>query len=96
MYSPDTREIRAIVDKLNLLPGPTVFDVDQRPDAAVLEPLLFRLTNATELPVLLIGGSPVGGLHAVHELQAEGALPRLIEIAGAKVNGKKKKGGRKH
>jgi hypothetical protein len=96
MLFADSREVRTMVEKLNLAPGPTVFDVDTRPDAAVLEPLLFRLTNATALPLLLVGGTPVGGLAEVRAMDAAGTLARLVEIAGAKVNGKKKKGGRKH
>jgi hypothetical protein len=58
-YSPVTREIKAILDKLNLRPAPTIFDVDQRDDAAVLVPLLARLVNTTDLPVLLVGGVPL-------------------------------------
>jgi hypothetical protein len=96
MLFSDSREVREMVEKLNLLPGPTVFNIDERPDADVLEPLLFRLTNATSFPVLIIGGAPVGGLAEVRTMDKEGTLPRLIEIAGAKIDGKKKKGGRKH
>jgi len=95
-YNQDSREIEAILDKLNLLPGPTVFHVNDRPDGEILEPLIFRLTNATALPLVLIGGTPRGGLRELKNLSADGTLPKLIEIAGAKIDGKKKKGGRKH
>jgi hypothetical protein len=54
------------------------------------------LTNATALPLVLIGGTPLGGLSELKNLSADGTLPKLIEIAGAKIDGKKKKGGRKH
>jgi hypothetical protein len=95
-WSADTRAVHAILDKLNLAPAPTVFEVNQRPDGAILETLLERLANATTLPLVLIGGNPVGGLAEISILEREGTLPRLVEIAGAKVDGKKKKGGRKH
>jgi hypothetical protein len=73
-----------------------VFELDERADRAVLEPLLFRLTGAHALPVLLVGGEPVGDVMAVRRLHKEGTLQSLITAAGGKINGKKAKGGRKH
>lgn len=62
----------------------------------MLIPLLFRLTNASELPILLIGGNPVGSIDEVRELEASGQLKALISATGAEFGGahKKKKGRR--
>lgn len=59
-------------------------------DADVLIPLLFRLTNSTELPILLIGGTPVGSIDTIRELNASGQLQALVTRAGAVLDGSKK------
>jgi hypothetical protein len=59
-------------------------------DAEVITPLLFRLTNATELPILLIGGNPVGSMDAIRELHTAGTLKSLIIQAGAVLDSSKK------
>lgn len=96
VYSPESREIKGILDAMNLAPAPTVFEVDRRTDAAVVEPLVARLTSVRELPILLIGGEPIGSIEEIRILSRDGALRKLVEAAGAKVDGKRKKGGRKH
>ncbi|KAI0315231.1 hypothetical protein OF83DRAFT_1200866 [Amylostereum chailletii] len=97
MRSPVSRELKTIIDSLYLRPTPAVFDVDQRDDAAVLVPLLHRLTAVDSLPILLIGGVPVGSIEDVRELDASGQLRRLITAAGAEIDGgRKKKKGRAH
>jgi hypothetical protein len=96
MYSSTSREIKTLLDGFRLAPAPTVIEVDQRPDASVLTPLLYRLTSAHELPILLIGGHPVGSIEEIRMLHKDGELKKLIEDAGAKIDGRKKKGGRKH
>ena len=65
-------------------------------DAEVLIPLLFRLTEASELPILLVGGEPVGGLDEVRALEASGQLRPLIAESGAEFGDRhrKKKGRR--
>jgi hypothetical protein len=60
-------------------------------DAGVLIPLLFRLTNSTELPILLIGGKPVGSIDTIRELDANGELKALVTHAGAVLDGSKKR-----
>jgi len=95
-YSATSREIKTMLDGFRLAPAPTVIEVDQRPDAAVLTPLLYRLTSAHELPILLVGGHPVGSIEEVRMLHRGGELKKLVEGAGAKIDGQKKKGGRKH
>jgi len=63
-------------------------------DAEVLIPLLHRLTSTTELPLVLIGGKPVGSFATVRELKESGELAKMITDAGAIIDGgaKKKKG----
>ncbi|KAI0247292.1 hypothetical protein BJV78DRAFT_1276947 [Lactifluus subvellereus] len=85
-----SRELKSILQAMNLKPAPTIFDVDQRDDAGVLIPLLFRLTNSTELPILLIGGMPVGSMDTIRELNANGQLKALVTRAGAVLGGSKK------
>jgi hypothetical protein len=51
-------------------------------DAKVVMPLLLRLTNSTELPILLIGGLPVGSMDTIRELDSSGKLKTLIMNAG--------------
>lgn len=67
-------------------------------DAAVLTPLIFRLTEAQDLPVLLIGGKrvAVNDIAALRAMQESGDLQKSIQSAGAILNGGKKKKGRKH
>lgn len=57
--------------------------------------MLKRLTGFSELPVLIIGGKPVGSLEEVKALQLSGELSKMITDAGALINGAKKKKHRK-
>jgi hypothetical protein len=59
-------------------------------DAGVLTPLLFRLTDSTELPILLIGGIPVGSIDMIRQLDADGKLKELVISAGAIPDSSKK------
>lgn len=61
-------------------------------DADVLVPLLHRLTSS-ELPVVLIGGKPVGSVATVQELNESGELAKMLTNAGAVIDGGKKKKG---
>ncbi|KAN0109716.1 glutaredoxin-like protein [Russula decolorans] len=101
LRSAVTREVKTILRDLDLKPPPTIFDVDQRgpylrlifspySDADVITPLLFRLTNATELPILLIGGKPVGSMDTIRELNSTWTLRGLAIEAGALPDSSKK------
>lgn len=57
--------------------------------------MLKRLTGFSELPVLIIGGKPVGSLQEVQALHKSGQLEKMITEAGALINGAKKKKNRK-
>lgn len=59
-------------------------------DADVITPLLFRLTDATELPILLIGGKPVGSMDTIRELNSTRTLRALATEAGALPDSSKK------
>jgi len=91
VYSPASREIKGILNNLNLYPSPTIIDVDVREDAAVLFPVLRRLLPFPELPVLLIGGRAVGSIEEVRELEKSGELQKLINASGSTVDGAKRK-----
>jgi glutaredoxin len=78
---------------MNLRPPPFVMDVDTRDDVEVLAPLLARLTGQSDLPVLLVGGRPVGSVARIREMVANGELERLVKASGAVVGGGKR---RKH
>ncbi|KAJ7594436.1 hypothetical protein C8J56DRAFT_778295 [Mycena floridula] len=93
LYSPLSRELKAILDTLRLVPAPTVIDVDIRDDSEVLRPMIHRLTSTTELPVLLIGGKSVGSMAEIRALHKSGELQQLVSEAGAVINGAKR---RKH
>lgn len=92
-YHAHSREVRRIVSAMDLKPPPVAFEVDQREDAEVLIPLLHRLTSSTDLPLMLVGGKPVGSMDVIRELNESGELQKLITNAGAVIDGSKKKKG---
>ena len=112
MHSPLSRDLEKIILELNLLPGPAIIPVEYRrtswvkscraraefalADEDVLRPLLERLTGASELPILLIGGKIIGTPQEVKYMHSKGDLARAISKAGAIIDGVKKKKGRKH
>ncbi|KAF9063395.1 hypothetical protein BDP27DRAFT_1232217 [Rhodocollybia butyracea] len=91
LYSPVSREIKAVLYSMNLHPAPTIIDVDIRDDAEVLKPMLLRLTSSSDLPVLLVGGKSVGSITDIREMVESGELERRIHRAGAKTIEKKRK-----
>ncbi|KAJ7139056.1 hypothetical protein C8R44DRAFT_727166 [Mycena epipterygia] len=95
LYSPASRELKSILSKMNLRPPPFVIDVDTRDDVQVLTPMLKRLTASPDLPILLIGGKPVGSVDQIRDMVVSGELQRLIKSAGAVIGGGKRKKHRK-
>ncbi|KAG2135428.1 hypothetical protein DEU56DRAFT_737751 [Suillus clintonianus] len=93
LHHANSREIKQIISNMDLRPPPAIFEVDQREDADVLIPLLHRLTSSTELPLMLIGGKPVGSMDTIRELNEAGELQKLITNAGGVIGGAKKKKG---
>jgi len=91
VYSPASRELKGILNNLNLYPAPTIIDVDIRDDAEILYPVLRRLLPFPELPVLLIGGRAVGSIEEVRELEKSGELQNLITASGSTIEGGKRK-----
>jgi glutaredoxin len=96
LYSPASRELKALLSVFHLKPAPTIVDVDMRDDAAVLAPILARTSGVDELPLLIIGGKPVGGLEEAKLLHRNGELEKLMRAAGAEINGARGKKGRKN
>ncbi|KAH9948957.1 hypothetical protein B0H21DRAFT_804941 [Amylocystis lapponica] len=94
-YSPVSRELKQILDDLHLRPSPTIIEVDRRPDEEVLAPLLYRLTSSSELPILLVGGHPVGTIQEIRYLKDKGELQRMISQAGGEIDGTRRKKGKK-
>ncbi|KAG1771624.1 hypothetical protein EV702DRAFT_1136152 [Suillus placidus] len=88
-----SREIRRMISIMDLQPPPVTIEVDQREDADVLIPLLHRLTSSTDLPLMLIGGKPIGSMATIRELNESDELHKLITNAGAVIDGSKKKKG---
>ncbi|KAF8520414.1 hypothetical protein BU17DRAFT_46798 [Hysterangium stoloniferum] len=95
-YSPIGREIKAILSEYNLKPSPSVFDIDERADEAVMTPILHRLTATNALPVLLVAGQPIGSIEIIRELHNLGKLRQMVADSGAVIgsSGKRKKGKR--
>ncbi|KAK0505204.1 hypothetical protein EDD18DRAFT_1061332 [Armillaria luteobubalina] len=91
LYSPVSREIKAILTDLHLHPAPMIMDVDVREDSTVLEPLLERVLATDDLPILLIGGHYVGPISNIRSLHDSGELKEMIRAAGAVIDGAKKK-----
>lgn len=65
-------------------------------DEEVLRPLLQRLTASADIPILLVGGKTVGTPQEIGYMYKKGDLAKVINDAGAIVDGGKKKKGRKH
>nr|VWO99963.1 N/A [Ganoderma boninense] len=91
VHSPVSREIKQVLKNLYLRPAPTIVDVDTRPDEQVLTQLLYRLTSASELPILLVGGRTIAEPKEIKWLAETGDLQKAITKAGAVVDGSRKK-----
>ena len=65
-------------------------------DEDVLRPLLHRLTDSADIPILLIGGRTVGTAEEIRYMYKKGELAKRINNAGALVDGGRVKKGRKH
>lgn len=90
-YSPVSREVKQMLHDLYLRPAPMIIEVDLRVDEAILAPLLFRVTGRGELPILLVGGRPLGTIEEIRYLKKKGELQKMLGAAGAEVYGAKRK-----
>lgn len=92
-----TRELRTLVDSLNLRPTPIVIDINDRVDVDILEPVLHRLTGSSSFPILLVHGVliDVSTVSRIEELGESGTLKSLVNEAGAIINGGKRKKGKR-
>ncbi|KAJ8695912.1 hypothetical protein PTI98_005822 [Pleurotus ostreatus] len=93
-YSAQSRSAKAQLTSLELNPAPTFIDVDTRDDASILAPILARLTETSELPILVIGGhvlrpasSSLGLDTLIESLHHSGELDAIMADAGAIVGG---------
>ncbi|KAG8742814.1 hypothetical protein FRC10_000859 [Ceratobasidium sp. 414] len=85
------RDVKKIFASYKLKPAPTVFEVDERQDAAVLEPLLYRLTGQKSLPITLMAGRAIGSLTDIATAHESGELKRAMQSAGVTIVPPKKK-----
>ncbi len=56
--------------------------LDQRADGAAVQEVMGRLTGATSVPRVFIGGKFIGGGDETAALDASGELARLLAAAG--------------
>ncbi|KAG8681440.1 hypothetical protein FRC09_017487 [Ceratobasidium sp. 395] len=91
VHSPQGRDVKKIFASYKLKPAPTVFDIDERQDAAVLEPLLYRLTGQKSLPITLMAGRAIGSLTDIATAHESGELKRAMQSAGVAIVPPKKK-----
>jgi len=87
LQGPHSREVTAMLVHMNLSPPPMILEVDQRDDGNVLTPLLLRITSSAELPILLVGGKPVGTTSEIAALFRSRELHKMVTDAGAIVDG---------
>lgn len=87
--APQSKDMIDLFTRMNLHPSPTIVDLDARADTDVLQPILFRLTESTSLPIILIGGAPLPVADVEHLHQA-GELRALLAEAGASSEGSKR------
>ncbi|KAG8687397.1 hypothetical protein FRC11_007297 [Ceratobasidium sp. 423] len=91
VHSPQGRDLKKIFASYKLKPAPVIFDVDQREDAAVLEPVLYRLTGEMSLPIALLGGRSIGSPADIAKLHESGDLERAMNNVGVTMVPPKKK-----
>ncbi|KAF8608996.1 hypothetical protein BDV93DRAFT_214696 [Ceratobasidium sp. AG-I] len=91
VHSPQGRDVKKIFASYKLKPAPTIIEIDERADAAVLEPLLYRLTGQKSIPITLLGGRSIGSLTDISNLHESGELKRAMELVGATIVPPKKK-----
>jgi len=93
--APHSREVKSLLADFYLHPAPTIFEVDQRVDYEVLRPLIRRLSGTHALPLVIIGGTPVGSIQELRDLLVSGRLEEMVRSSGAIINGDPRKKGRK-
>ncbi|KAH7339798.1 hypothetical protein B0J17DRAFT_716795 [Rhizoctonia solani] len=91
VHSPQGRDLKKIFASYKLQPAPVIFDVDQREDATVLEPALYRLIDDASLPIVLLGGRSIGSPADVAKLHESGDLERAMKSVGVTIVPPKKK-----
>ncbi|KDN49713.1 hypothetical protein RSAG8_01778, partial [Rhizoctonia solani AG-8 WAC10335] len=91
VHSPQGRDLKKIFASYKLKPAPVIFEIDQREDVAVLEPVLYRLTGEASLPIVLLGGRSIGSPADIAKLHESGDLERAMKSAGVTIVPPKKK-----
>ncbi|KAG8896588.1 hypothetical protein FRB99_008821 [Tulasnella sp. 403] len=94
--SPKARQLRAIIDSYKLLPLPAVIEVNEREDAHLMRPIIFRLTKHKAFPILVVGGEAYGTFDDVQKAHEDGTLRDALANAGAIIGGSEKKKIKKH
>ena len=80
-FCPYSKKAKALLDSHNATY--TVYQVDTRPDAHQLQPLLARLTGHKTFPTILVRDRLLGGNDDLHDLNSIHALKSILESVGA-------------
>ncbi|SJX65867.1 related to Glutaredoxin [Sporisorium reilianum f. sp. reilianum] len=80
-YCPYSKKAKALLNSLNATY--TTYEVDLRPDAHELQPLLAKLTAHATFPTVLARERLVGGSDDLADLQSIGALKSVLQSVGA-------------
>ncbi|EST07281.1 Glutaredoxin [Kalmanozyma brasiliensis GHG001] len=80
-YCPYSKKAKALLHSLNATF--TVYEVDQRPDAHQLQPLLAKLTGHRTFPTILVRDRLLGGSDDLQDLQSLHALKSILESIGS-------------
>ncbi|CDS82036.1 related to Glutaredoxin [Sporisorium scitamineum] len=80
-YCPYSKKAKTLLDSLNATY--TVYEVDLRPDAHELQPLLAKLTGHRTFPTVLVRDRLLGGNDDVQDLHSIHALKSILESVGA-------------
>lgn len=80
-YCPYSKKTKALLDSLNATY--TVYEVDTRPDAKYLQPLLAKLTHHHTFPTILVRDRLLGGNDDLHDLHTIQALKSILASVGA-------------
>ncbi|WVR05822.1 hypothetical protein IAU60_002847 [Kwoniella sp. DSM 27419] len=91
MRDPKMREIRATLRGYNVKPAPFYVDIDQRRDAAVLQPTLERLLGKQDGPYVLLAGQNIGSAVKLSELEKKETLISTFASSGVSIAKKLKK-----
>ncbi|KAJ3527796.1 hypothetical protein NM688_g8079 [Phlebia brevispora] len=85
-YCPYSKKAKALLlETYNLMPTPTVVELDKRLDGLFIQTILSRLTGRSTVPNIVLQGKSIGGSDDIHQIDDEGKLKSLLESNGVEV-----------